>query len=66
MRGRREIVDEAARKMIRRFGQRAADEIDQRIRELHQHGFPEEVVLWLEVRARVVQLLQSDEDGRLQ
>ena len=65
MRARRESVDMAARTMIRRYGQRAGQEVDLRIRELHQHGNPDEVLLWLEIHARVVELLESDEDDRL-
>lgn len=66
MRARRESVDKAARTMIRRYGQRAGQEVDQRIRELHEYGNPDAVSLWLEIRARVAELLESDEDDRLQ
>jgi hypothetical protein len=56
----------AARTMIRHYGQRAGQEVDQRIRELHEYGNPEEVLLWLEVHARVAELLGSHEDGSSQ
>ena len=61
---RGEEVDEAARKMIRRFGLRAGEEVDQRVRELHQSGDHEATLFWLEIHSRVVELLNSGEvDG---
>ena len=48
--------------MIQRFGDAALDQIDLRIRELHQHSEKNAVALWQDVRKAVQDLYGEGAD----
>ncbi len=52
--------------MIRRYGLRAGQEVDQRIWELQKSGDNEAMLLWQEIHKRVVELMDSGEVGGIQ
>lgn len=47
---------EAAKNMIRRYGDDAVMEVDQRIRELESRGHKEAVALWKLIREQLVMI----------
>ena len=63
MRRRQQIIREAAREMFERYGQRALEQVDQRIRELKDHDENEAVLLWQEIRTAVKFSLIKEKKG---
>ena len=63
MRRRQQIISEAAREMFERYGQKALEQVDQRIRELKDHQENDAVLLWQEIRSVVKCLLIKDKNG---
>jgi hypothetical protein len=57
-------VGKAARLLIKRFGRAALSQIDQRIRELREHGEADAASLWLKIKAEAERILDSGDTQR--
>jgi hypothetical protein len=59
----RKSVEEAASSMVKRFGFRAIEQVDQRISELKQHEEADAVRVWQDIRKVVEDILKNDDGG---
>jgi hypothetical protein len=50
--------------MIERYGRTTLQQVDQRIRELAEHGEDDTVALWRDIRTVVEHLLGNNKNGK--
>ena len=61
---RQHKIHKAACSMIERYGPTALQQVEQRIRELAEHGEHDAVTLWRDIRTVVKHLLDNSKNGK--
>jgi hypothetical protein len=61
---RQHKIHKAACSMIERYGRTTLQQVDQRIRELAEHGEDDTVALWRDIRTVVEHLLGNNKNGK--